>query len=161
MANNVEIDSSQINKMFESLGQENQKKMMLKALKDGGNYLKEQTQKTLLSKFPKAKTAKGKGKKTMYEGIYTKVKKDYTEVDVSVMGSYLNIFFEGGTDKRYLRKDHKPKADSKLRRTLKKGEYRGELKPLNFFQDTRLKESDNVIKKIEDAIGDELKKLNK
>ena len=161
MAKNVTIDASQIIEFFNNLNQDKQKEIMLKALKNGATYLKEETQKTLSSKFPKAQSTKGKAKKTMYEGIYTKANKDLTEVKVSVMGNYLNIFFEGGTDKRYLKKEHKPTSESKLKRTLKKGEYRGEIKPLNFFQETRKRESDNVIKKIEDIIGKELDKLNK
>ena len=161
MAKNVTINTSQISALFNNLSQDKQKEMMMKALKKGADYLKEQTQKTLLTKFPKAKDVKGKANKTMYEGVYIKPNKDYTEVLISIMGNYLNVFFESGTDKRYLKKDHKPTSESKLKRTLKKGEYRGEIKPLNFFQDTRKRESENVTNKITEIIGEELDKLNK
>ena len=161
MAKNVTIDLSEINTLFNNLDKDSQKNMMMKALKEGAKYLQSETQKTLISKFPKAKTAKGKAKKTMVDGVYIKPQKAYTEVDVSVMGNYLNIFFEGGTKERYWKIRTKGSNGKTRVSKTSKGKYTGKVDGLNFFQDTRKRESENTMKIIEDAIGDELKKLNK
>lgn len=161
MASNITIDTTQIKQLFNNLNQEKQKEIMMSGLKKGAKYLKEETQKTLLSKFPKAKTAKRKANRTMYEGVYIKPKKDYTEVDVSVMGNYLNIFFEGGTKERY-RKVRYTDSKGKTRVSKsQKGGYTGKVGALNFFAETRQKESDNVINKIEEEIGKQINKLIK
>ena len=146
---NVTIDSSQVTNLFNSLNQETQKEIMMKGLKQGAKYLQSKTQEALVRKFPKAQSTKGKANRTMYEGVTIKPIKVMTEVDVSIMSNYLNIFFEGGTDERY----------RKVRYQDKKGGYTGKLTALNFFADTRQQEENNVIKTIEDEIGKQINKL--
>lgn len=159
--NNVTIDSSQIESLFDSLNQDTQKQIMMKGLREGAKYLQSKTQQTLVRKFPKASSAKGKANNTMVEGVYIKPIKAMTEVDVSVMGNYLNIFFESGTKERY-RKVRYTDSKGKTRVSKdKKGGYTGKLKPLNFFKETREQEENNVISIIIDDISKQLDKLQK
>lgn len=158
---NVTIDSSQITKLFNSFNQETQKEIMMKGLKEGAKYLQSKTQQTLVSKFPKASSTKGKANRTMYEGVTIKPIKVMTEVDVSVMGNYLNIFFEGGTKERYRKVRYVDNKGKTRVSKEKKGGYTGKLKALNFFADTRQQEENNVIKTIEDEIGKQINKLFK
>lgn len=157
--NNVTIDTSQVINLFDSLNQETQKGIMMKGLKEGAKYLQKQTQQTLVQKFPKAQSAKGKANRTMVEGVYVKPKKIETEVDVNVMGNYLNIFFESGTDERYRKVRYKASNGRNKIDHSRKGGYTGKLKALNFFSTTRQREEDNVIDKIKEEITKELNKL--
>ncbi len=157
--NNVTIDSSQIDKMFQSLRTSAQKEMMMKGLEKGGKVLQSATKERLLQKMPIASTAKGKAKKPMVDSVKVIKDKAYTEVIVSIMSNYLNVFFEGGTDERYLKKTGK--KDSKHHKTYKKGEYRGRIKPLNFFADARKMNEDKMIDAIETTIIDEINKIDK
>ena len=158
--NNVTIDSSQIENLFDSINQEAQKQIMMKGLRKGAKYLQGKTQDTLVRKFPKARTTKGGDKKrTMYEGVTVRGNNAITEVSVSIMSHYFNVFYESGTDERKLKRTHK--KDANHHRTFKKGESRGKLKPLNFFKETREQEENNVISIIIDDIGKQLDKLQK
>ena len=158
---NVTIDSSQVTNLFNSLNQETQKEIMMKGLKQGAKYLQSKTQETLVRKFPKAQSTKGKANRTMYEGVTIKPIKVMTEVDVSIMSNYLNIFFEGGTDERYRKVRYQDKKGKTRVSKDKKGGYTGRLKALNFFAETRQQEENNVIKTIEDEIGKQINKLVK
>lgn len=159
--NNVTIDSSQVENLFDTLNQEIQKGIMMKGLKEGAKYLQKQTQQTLVQKFPKAQSAKGKANRTMVEGVYVKPKNYMTEVDVNVMGNYLNIFFEGGTDERYRKVRYKAKNGKNKIDHSKKGGYTGKITALNFFSTTRQREEDNVINTIQEEITKEISKLIK
>ena len=155
--NNVSIDSSQVAKLFDSLNTSVQKEIMMKGLAKGGKVLQSATKERLLQKMPKAQSAMGKSKKTMVDSIRMIKDKAYTELIVSIMSNYLTVFFEGGTDKRYLKKDHK--KDSKHHKTYKKGEYRGQIKPLNFFADARQQSEKQMIDAITEEIMKEINKL--
>lgn len=159
--NNVTIDFTGVEKLFDSLNSESQKEIMMKGLKEGAKYLQEKTRDTLLQKFPNAQSAKGKAHKTMVEGVYIKPIKYMTEVDVSVMGNYLNIFFEGGTEERYRKVRYKDNQGKTRVSKTQKGGYTGKLSPLNFFSTTRQREEDNVISTIKDEISKQIKKLTK
>lgn len=157
--NNVTIDASQVNKLFDNLNSDVQKQILMKGLEKGGKALQSATKERLLQKMPQAQSAMGKAKKTMVDSIKVIKDKAYTKVIISIMSHYLNVFFEQGTDGRYLKKTH-PK-DKDHHRTYKKGEYRGKLKPLHFFADARQQNERDVISAIETTIIDELNKLNK
>lgn len=154
---NVTIDSSQINQLFDSLNQDTQRQIMMKGLEKGGKVLQKATRQRLLQKMPVASRAIGASKKPMAESIRIIKDKDYSTVIVSIMKHYLNVFFEGGTDGRYLRKEHR--KDSKHHRTYKKGEYRGRIKPLNFFAEARKESENDIINAIEEEIIKQLNKL--
>ncbi len=157
--NNVTIDSSQVKKLFDNLNSDFQKQILMKGLEKGGKALQSATKERLLQKMPKAQSTKGRANKTMVDSI--KVIKDnaYSKIIVSIMSHYLNVFFEQGTDGRYLKKHHKKDKDH--HRTYKKGEYRGKIKPLHFFADARQQNERDVISAIETTIIDELNKLNR
>lgn len=157
--NNVTIDTSQIIELFDSLNLETQKDIMMKGLRKGAKYLQSKAQATLVRKFPKASSTQGKAKKTMVEGVTVRSNNAMTEVSVSVMSHYFNVFYESGTEERQLKKTHKKDKDH--HRTYKKGESRGKLKPLNFFKETREQQENNVISVITDEIGKEIQKLEK
>lgn len=149
------LDRSVIDKKLESLIGRKQDIIKLKALAEGGKQLRDFARQTLVKKFPKANSAKGKSKRTMSDGIHVITDKQTKEVIVSIMKNYLNIWFELGTENRYL-KDIHPKDDTH-HKTYKKGEFRGKISPLHFFRDARESHSDEVIQTIESVILEELK----
>ena len=148
------IDSSVIDKKLSSLVSRLQKEITWKGLLEGGKKLQEYTRDALLSKMPKAKSAKGKGKRTMYEEVHMITDKQINEVMVSVL-NYLTKWYEMGTENRYLKEDH-PK-DEKHHKTYKKGESRGKITGLHYFREARENHSDDVIEAISNVILDELK----
>lgn len=149
MNNSVTLDRSVIDKKLEALIGRKQKEITWKAIVEGGELLQKYTRESLLQKFPKAKTAKGKSKYTMYEEVHMVKDKQINEVMVSVL-NYLSKWFEMGTTTRYLKEDH-PK-DEKHHKTYKKGEARGKITGLHYFRDARETHSDDVIQHIEDVI---------
>lgn len=154
MANSVSVDASNIERFLDSLNDETQKEILMKGLKKAAKLLQENTRSSLISKFPKSNTAKGKANKTMVEGVSVKANKDYTEVSVSVMNNYLNIFYENGTEKRFLKKDNQGK-----KRTFKKGEYRGQIKGLGFFMEARQQSETPMTNEIENTVFSEINKI--
>lgn len=148
------IDSSVIEEKFNNLISRLQKEITWKAITEGGKLLQKYARESLLAKMPKAKTAKGKSKKTMYEQVHVINDKQVGESIVSVM-NYLTKFFETGTDRRYIKEDH-PK-DDKHHKTYKKGEARGKITGLHYFREAREAHSDDVIEAISNVILEELK----
>lgn len=161
MAGNVKIDSSSVEQMFDSLTDEKQKEILMKALKKGANYLQMKTKETLVNKFPKANTAKGKANKPMVQMIKVKEDKQASEVIVSIMKHYLNVWFEMGTTDRYRKIRYvNDKGKKRIRKDVKGG-YTGKIKPLYFFTETQNSEEDNIINVIQQEVEKEIKDLNK
>lgn len=161
MANEITINDSNVQNLLNDLSNFEKSEMMIKCVQSGAKYLKEKIQTSLISKFPKAKTAKGKSNKTMYEGIVIKTDKALNEVTVKGTGNYLNPIFEGGTIERYRKIRYKDnKGRTRISKT-QKGGYTGKIKPLKFFTDARNKEEQNTLNVIENEISKELNKLTK
>lgn len=155
MTNTTTLDRSIIDRKLEALIGRKQKEITFNALVEGGKELQKYTRESLLQKFPKAKTAKGKSKRSMWDEVHIIKDKQTNEVMVSVM-NYLTKWYEMGTDTRYLKETHV--KDETHHRTYKKGESRGRIKPLHYFREAREAHSDDVIQTIEDMILTALKK---
>lgn len=152
---NFNVDISEIERLFDRLTPTVQRELMMKAFKAGGEMLKDKTRQKLVQKFPKASTARGRGKVTMAEGIACFENQQFNTVTVSLTNrkqgaSYLNRWFEVGTKERVLKKD--TKSDSAHYRTFKKNESRGHIKPLGFFRDAREQNTDNMIELMKELI---------
>lgn len=149
------VDVSEIEKMLDKITPTQQRDIMLKAFKAGGELLKSKAREKLLQKFPGASTARGGAKMTMAEGIACFENEQFNSVTVSLTNrkhgaNYLNKWFETGTGERVLKKD--TKYDNQHFRTFKKGESRGKISAKNFFRDARQENSDKMIQLIEDEI---------
>lgn len=144
--NNVKVDDSSVQNLFKALEDESRSRILLTALKAGGQKLLEGTKIQLRSKLGAgASTPNRWNGKTMESGIKLKVLKDYCEVDVNIMGDFRLKFFEKGT---------------KFRKTRKTKANRGQIRGLYFFQSARAKE-DDVTSVINNSIAESLKKIAK
>ena len=134
---NVSINDSAVQNLFQSLDAENRKKVLLTALKAGGDKLAGNTKTQLRSKLGTGATTPNRWNgKTMESGIKYKADKDYCEVSVSIMGDFRLKFFEKGT---------------KIRQTRRTKANRGSITAFNFFAAARANEgeiTDNINKSI-------------
>lgn len=144
-----------INTLFKELNKENRDKVVLSALKKGGEELQGLTKENL-KKVLGAAASSSNHWQPMEKGIRLIVDKDYNTVIVSILKDFRLKFFESGTDERYLKKDH-IKSDGRL---LKKGSYRGKIDAKHFFADARNNEGE-IFSAIENALNEELNKLIK
>lgn len=146
MSNNVSIDDSAVRNLFQSLDAESRKKVLLTALKAGGDKLANNTKIQLRSKLGVGATTPNRWNgKTMESGIKYKADKDYCEVSVSIMGDFRLKFFEKGT---------------KLRQTRRTKANRGSIKALNFFAAARANEGD-ITDTINNSITESLKRITR
>lgn len=160
MNNNI-MDSSQVDKLLDSLGNENRNRIIFNALKEGAKVLKEQTLQEMASKSFKSNTPNRWNGKTMVQGVNLKADKGISEVMVSIMGDFRLKFFENGTAIRY----NKPQknnylASHKLKKESEKGRYTGAIKATHFFRQARENEApiDEAINK---SLDKQLKDLDK
>lgn len=161
MPNNytVTLDTTNINDILANLSEDNRRMAMLSALRAGGKVLQANTKESLKKKLGSGATSTSDlNKKSMESGVRLIVDKDYNEVVVSIMKDYRLKWFELGTDGRALKKDHP--RDEKHRKTLRKGEYRGNIKALNFFSEARQNDGP-VCDAIVEQLAKEINKLIK
>lgn len=143
---NVTVNDRAVQNLFQTLNPENRKKVLLTALKAGGEKLASNTKIQLRSKLGMgASTPNRWNGKTMESGIKYKADKDYCEVSVSIMGDFRLKFFERGT---------------KIRQTRKTKANRGSIKALNFFAAARANESD-ITDTIDNSITESLKRITR
>lgn len=141
---NVQVDSTAVQNLFRALDPENRKKILLTALKVGGNKLVDSTKSQLRAKLGAgASTPNRWNGKTMESGVRLKADKDYCEVSVSIMGDFRLKFFERGT---------------KLRQTRKTKANRGSIRALNFFRMARENEG-GITDTINNSITESLKRI--
>lgn len=128
--NNVQIEDRQVYSLFDELSEEKRKNILMKALKKAAKELQDKTRDNLKQRLGNKATSPNKWNgKTLESGIKLKADKDYTEVNVNIMGDFRLKFFEKGTKERY----------------TKKGYYRGRMGQnkegssnyLNFFRSAR------------------------
>lgn len=142
----MEINDSSVQNLFKALEDDSRKRIILTALKAGGQKLLEETKMQLRTKLGAgASTPNRWNGKTLESGIKLKVLKDYCEVDVNIMGDFRLKFFEKGT---------------KLRKTRQTKANRGQIRGRYFFQAARAKE-DEITSVINNSIAESLKKIAK
>ena len=129
--NNVQVDDTSVQNLFNSLDADSAKQILFTALKKGGQKLTSQTKRSLRAKLGAGSTSPNRWNgKTMESGIRLKADKDYCEVSVSILGDFRLKFFEKGTAQRRLRRG---------------GANRGSIRPLYFFKDARQQDIDGTI----------------
>ena len=129
--NNVQVDDTSVQNLFDSLDADSAKQILFTALKKGGQKLTSQTKRSLRAKLGAGSTTPNRWNgKTMESGIRLKADKDYCEVSVSILGDFRLKFFEKGTAQRRLRRG---------------GANRGSIRPLYFFKDARQQDIDGTI----------------
>lgn len=129
--NNVSIDDTSVQNLFNALDADSTKQILFTALKKGGQKLASQTKRSLKAKLGAGATSPNRWNgKTMESGVRLKADKDYCEVSVSILGDFRLKFFEKGTAQRRLRRG---------------GANRGSIKPLNFFREARQQDIDETI----------------
>ena len=129
--NNVQVDDTAIQNLFNVLDADSTKQILFTALKKGGQKLTSQTKRSLRAKLGSAATSPNRWNgKTMESGVRLKADKDYCEVSVSILGDFRLKFFEKGTAQRRLRRG---------------GANRGSIRPLYFFREARQQDIDETI----------------
>lgn len=131
MADNVEIKGD-LNMSFEAMTRIFPKYAKA-ALYAGAAVIKDQTERNLMQRLPKARQPNPLYNDTLADAIWN-TKSDGAEVDIHIMGTraqgsgtFRTRFFENGTQDRYA-KTYKGKK-------LKKPRYLGKIKPKYFFKD--------------------------
>lgn len=137
MSNICKIDTTQLDKIFENLSEENRNKAMINSLKEGANVLKENTQQNLIKKLGSGATSTVKYKKPMTEGIGITAEKDYLEVVVSILRDFRLKWFEMGTKERYRKIRGINSKGKKYVKHDEKGGYTGFITGTHFFKEAR------------------------
>lgn len=154
MNDNVNIDTAQVDKLLDTLADDNiRRDIMFKAVKAGGEALKQNTLQNLRSSFSSS---------TMEKGVTVKGDKAYTEATVSIMGDYRLRWFEKGTKARYTKGAKITGVDeNSTRYALKrsgKPRYTGSIQPHYFFRKARENES-AITEAITQSIDNALRNL--
>ena len=155
--NNVQIDKSQVTKLFDALSADKRTTILTKALKKGAKVLQDNTKQQLRTKLGAGATSGQKYGKSLESGI--KLKSDgYGEISVHIMGDFRLKFFEKGTKQRRT-KGHKITgyAGRRLKRSGKGGN-RGSIKGLYFFKSARQNEG-QINEVISKSITETLKRV--
>ena len=144
--NNFELDSSRIEAMFQRLSPKNIQAFEGLAIEEALTKLQQDTVSILVSKLPNATktgvTPNGVKTEAMTKGVKKNVDKSYATGTVHIMGDYRLKWFELGTDPRYTT-GARSKKNGDIKKIVTAGQYRGFIKPLNFFREAR--ENANVI----------------
>lgn len=172
--NNVELDTTAFNRLLDQINEEERRKMIMKALKKGGDEVRQLAVNLMVQKVGEGATRQpkeGSGwKKPMTEGVRVIQDKDFLSVIVSILKDVRGVWFEGGTklrkllrtgakdrergytkgDKRYL---HRKKGKENF---YQSGSNRGKIKPTNFFSEAT--ENPNILPTIEQQMKQELEK---
>lgn len=136
--NNVKIDDSKVYDLFDALDEDARKDILMKALRKAAKELQEGARDSLRQRIgSKASSPNWWNGKSLDSGIKLRADKDYTEVNVNIMGDFRLKFFEKGTKERY----------------TDKGYYRGRMgnskegssNYLNFFKSARDKDYTDTI----------------
>lgn len=141
--NNVTIDDTQVQNLFNALDQNSIKQILFTALKKGGQQLTSNTKTQLRRNLGQAATTPNRWNgKTMESGIKLRADKDYCEVSVSIMGDFRLKFFEKGTKAR----------------STRRGANRGNIKPYYFFREARQQDIGEIIN---NSITESLKRISR
>jgi len=99
----IEVDEGEIKKILSELGDDTylKQKVLVNALKKGGEVLQKETVQIMKSKLGATATSTNHHKKPMSKGVRVIVDKNYYDVIVSIMKDYRLKWFEKGTDERF------------------------------------------------------------
>ena len=165
----VEFDGDKILDALNTLTDDNYIKtnILIKALKKGGDVLKNKTIEVMKSTLGSTATLTKSDKKPMTNGVRVIVDKDYYEVIVSILKDYRLKWFEKGTSERYTKgeiigKEMIKKGDGNRERKIRNNNklYRGSIKGVHFFQTARNQVSDidnAIISSLDDSFNKLLK----
>ena len=161
MSKVVNIDSADIDRILNSLNEENRKEAIFKSITKAGQKLVKETKQELLKVLPNANRGKRYEGRPMIKGVRLVKDKAYEEVKVHIMGDYRLRFFEMGTEERYLKKplkkDH-AKYNFNSGKTNSGGNpYRGKITPRKFFQTAR--ENSDMVDVMMKTLNKEINKL--
>ena len=136
----VQIDSTQVDKLLDTLDNDDIKRdILFNAVKAGGEVLRQNTLSNLAQQPFNSSS--------MRNGVRVKGDKAYTEATVSIMGDYRLKWFEKGTAARYTKGAKITGVDESSRRyalrRTGKPRYTGRITPHYFFRSAR--ENDGAI----------------
>lgn len=160
----IEIEEGDVLKVLNQLTDDYyiKTKVLLTALKKGGEVLKKETEQVMKSKLGDTATKKTTYKNPkknknhpMIDGVRVIVDKDYHDVLVSILKEYRLKWFETGTDERYTKGKITGQAmitkgnGTRLRNVRDNNKlYRGSIKGYYFFRQAR-----NEVTGIDDAVN--------
>lgn len=153
----VEFDSNDVLDTLNKLTDNNyiKSKVLVTALKKGGEVLQKNTVQVMKSKLGSVATKNEHHSKPMAEGVRVIVDKNYYDVIVSIMKDYRLKWFETGTDDRYTKgkitgQSMITKGDGRRLRNVRDNNkiYRGSIEGKHFFAQAR-----NETTGIDDAIN--------
>lgn len=156
----IEIDDTEILKKLDHLTDNDyiKRKVLLTALKKGGEVLQKQTVVVMKSKLGTTATKAEHHSKPMAEGVRVIVDKNYYDVIVSIMKDYRLKWYEKGTDERYTKgkitgQAMITKGDGRRKRNVRDNNklYRGSIEGKYFFAQAR-----NEVSGIDEAINTSL-----
>lgn len=160
--NNVSIDSGEVDRLLNNLGDEELlNKILFDAIKAGAKVLQEATKKQFRSEMGDAASHISKYTHRPFEsGVTLKTDKAYTEAKVSIMGDHRMKWFEKGTQDRYT-KGYKITGYQRNRAIRSgKGHWTGHIIGKHFFKQAKENSESTVNDAIKQSINNALKKLD-
>lgn len=161
MSKYVEIDDSEVIRLFSNLTGKEMQRARTKAVKSAANILVNATRKSLrriTKEYNKPNRWNGK---TLQSGIQRSDKtEDKETVKVHIMGDFRLKFFELGTEQRH----NKCKAEVKRRssrRTLDKPRNTGVMKAKYFFRDAKNQSEKKCFDEMERLLNISIQKIAK
>lgn len=154
---NIEIEEGDVLKILNQLTDNDyiKTKVLLTALKKGGEVLQKSTVQVMKSKLGATATKHEHHKYPMEKGVRVIVDKNYHDVIVSIMKDYRLKWFENSTDDRYTKgkitgQAMITKGDGRRLRNVRDNNtiYRGSIEGKHFFAQAR-----NETTGIDDAIN--------
>ena len=153
MSNEIEIDASQVEKMFSELDFKKRKTVYRRATKNALDIVKKQALQNLKGVIkPSMIGKKDKWGNSFRTGIVTKVYNDSTSGVIHIMQNFKMKFFEMGTKARY--------ATTHKGYSLRKSRYTGKIKASNFFSNARKQKESEVFNSIDRLITESIIKIN-
>lgn len=165
----IECDGNDVLDTLNKLTDNNylKSKVLITALKKGGEVLQKSTTQVMKSKLGSVATKNEHHSKPMAEGVKVIVDKNYYDVIVSIMSDYRLKWFETGTDDRYTKgkitgQSMVRKGDGNRLRNVRSGTkaYRGNIEKTNFFKEAR-ENTTGIDEAINTSLNDSLNKLFK
>lgn len=163
MNNSVDINSTQVDQLLDTLDDQDVKNQILfEAVKAGAKALQQTTKNYFRQKVGEAATHISRFiRKPFEDGITVKADKSYCEASVSIMGDPRLKWFEKGTGARYT-KGRKITGYAQGRRNRLqregKGHYTGQMTANYFFKAAR-QDSNIIDEAIQQSINNAINKL--
>ena len=153
MNNNIEIDASQVEKMFAELDERKRKNVYRTATKNALNIVKKQALQNLKGVInPKMFGRKDKWGNSFRTGIVSRVYKDGKSGIVHIMKNFKLKFFELGTKER--------QTTTYRGKPLYKNRDTGRIKAYHFFKKAKQSKESEVFESIDSLLSESIKKIN-